>query len=48
MSNSSDPSPSRSGGWLSRLMGTVQPHKPEPQPAPEPDTEELLPTFDAP
>jgi protein phosphatase len=47
MSNSSEPTPSRPGGWLSRLMGTAPP-KPEPPPVPEPDTEELLPTFDAP
>jgi serine/threonine protein phosphatase PrpC len=46
MSNPSEPTPSRPGGWLSRLMGTVQPHQPEPEPAAEPDTEEILPAFD--
>jgi protein phosphatase len=48
MSNSPDPTPSRPGGWLSRLMGTAPPTKAEPPPAEEPDTEELLPTFDPP
>jgi serine/threonine protein phosphatase PrpC len=48
MSNPSEPTPSRPGGWLSRLMGTAPPPKTEPPPADEPDTEELLPTFDAP